>query len=119
MKKPTGLVAPGYNNSGYAVTGSVNCRCSESLWSEIEPGSVKPGRPTLLLYWRLDSRQMVTARIKPHQQQLEENARRVEQRRLFRRNQIFGLLIAAVLVILWTLVHTNRAWIFPTGWWRL
>jgi len=26
--------------------------------------------------------------------------------------------IAAVLVILWTLFRTNRAWIFPTGWWR-
>ncbi len=56
--------------------------------------------------------------IKPHLQQVEELARRVEQRRQFRRNQVFGLLIAAVLVILWTLFHTNRAWIFPTGWWR-
>jgi fatty acid desaturase len=62
---------------------------------------------------------MVNTRIKPHQQQLEENARRTEQRRLFRRNQIFGLLIAAVLVIMWTLLRTNPAWIFPKGWWRL
>lgn len=61
---------------------------------------------------------MVTGRIKPHHEQMEENARRAEQLRFFRRNQIFGLLIAAVLVILWTLWHTNRAWIFPTGWWR-
>jgi len=57
-------------------------------------------------------------RIKPHSQQLEEIARRAEQQRLFRRNQIFGLLIAAVLVILWTLFRTNPAWIFPAGWWR-
>jgi hypothetical protein len=57
-------------------------------------------------------------RIKPHSQQLEEIARRAEQQRAFRRNQMFGLLIAAVLVILWTLLHTNPAWIFPTGWWR-
>jgi hypothetical protein len=57
-------------------------------------------------------------RIKPHLEQQEEIARRAEQLRLFRRNQIFGLLIAAVLVILWTLFHTNRAWIFPAGWWR-
>ncbi len=57
-------------------------------------------------------------RIKPYLEQQEEMARRTEQARLFRRNQIFGLLIAAVLVILWTLFHTNRAWIFPTGWWR-
>jgi len=57
-------------------------------------------------------------RVKPHLQQQEEIARRAHQQRLFRRNQIFGLLIAAVLVILWTLFHTDRAWIFPTGWWR-
>jgi hypothetical protein len=57
-------------------------------------------------------------RIKPHSQQLEEIARRAEQQRIFRRNQIFGLLIAALLIIVWTLFHTNRAWIFPAGWWR-
>ena len=57
-------------------------------------------------------------RIKPHLEQQESLARRAEQRRAFQRNQIFGLLIAAVLVIVWTLFHTNRAWIFPTGWWR-
>jgi hypothetical protein len=61
---------------------------------------------------------MVETRIKPHQQQTEGYARRARQRRSFRRNQIFGMLIAAVLVILWTLLRTNRAWIFPTGWWR-
>jgi hypothetical protein len=61
---------------------------------------------------------MVVTRIKPHQQQMEENARRAEQRRHFRRNQIFGLLIAAVLVIVWTLLHTRPEWIFPKGWWR-
>jgi hypothetical protein len=57
-------------------------------------------------------------RIKPHLQQRGEIARRAEQQRFFGRNQIFGLLIAAALVILWTLFHTNRAWIFPTGGWR-
>ncbi|KAA6461152.1 hypothetical protein DYQ86_12970 [Acidobacteria bacterium AB60] len=46
------------------------------------------------------------------------DARRLEQRRQFRRNQMFGLLIAAGLVILWTLYRTNSAWIFPAGWWR-
>jgi len=61
---------------------------------------------------------MITGRIKPHQQQAEENVRRAEQRRQFRRNQIFGLLIAAVLVIVWTLYHSNRGWIFPKGRWR-
>jgi hypothetical protein len=57
-------------------------------------------------------------RIKPHLEQQEEIARRAEQQRLFRRNQIFGLLIAALLVILWTMFHTNPAWIFPRGWWK-
>jgi hypothetical protein len=57
-------------------------------------------------------------RIKPHLEQQEGIARRTEQQRIFRRNQVFGLLIAAVLVIVWTLFHTNRAWIFPAGWWR-
>jgi hypothetical protein len=56
--------------------------------------------------------------IKPHLERQEEIARRVEQQRLFRRNQIFGLLLAAVLVTLWTLFHTNPGWIFPPGWWR-
>jgi len=57
-------------------------------------------------------------RIKPHLEQQEGIARRAEQQRIFRRNQVFGLLIAAVLVIVWTLFHTNTAWIFPAGWWR-
>jgi hypothetical protein len=57
-------------------------------------------------------------RIKPHLEQQEALKRRAEQQRLFRRNQIFGLMIAAVLIILWTVFHTNRAWIFPAGWWR-
>jgi len=57
-------------------------------------------------------------RIKPHLEQQEGIARRAEQQRIFRRNQVFGLLIAAVLVIVWMLFHTNPAWIFPAGWWR-
>jgi hypothetical protein len=60
----------------------------------------------------------VETRIKPHQQQTEAATRRAEQRRLYRRNQVFGLLIVAVAIILWRLFHTNRAWIFPSGWWR-
>jgi hypothetical protein len=61
---------------------------------------------------------MVNVRIKTHPQEVEENARRAERRRQFRRNQIFGLPVAGVLVIVWTLLHTNPAWIFPKGWWR-
>jgi hypothetical protein len=59
---------------------------------------------------------MVNARIKTHQQEVEGNARRAEPRRQSRRNRILGLPIAAVLVIVWTLLHTNPAWIFPKGW---
>lgn len=56
--------------------------------------------------------------IKPYLQQTEEDARREKQRQLYRRNQVFGLLMAAGAVLLWWLLHTNRAWIFPSGWWR-
>lgn len=58
------------------------------------------------------------SRIKPHAQKQDEIARRAEQTRVFRRNQVFGLLIVAAAVIGWTLFHTNPAWIFPAGWWR-
>lgn len=61
---------------------------------------------------------MVDTRIKPHDRQIREAAARAEQRRVFRRNQVFGLLIAAAAVVLWTLLHTKSGWIFPAGWWR-
>jgi hypothetical protein len=59
------------------------------------------------------------SRIKPHDQQLAENARREEQLWLFRRNQVLGLLIVAAALLAWCLLHTNPKWIFPPGWWRL
>jgi len=62
---------------------------------------------------------MVLTRIKPHDQQQGELARRAEQTRVFRRNQVFGLLIAAALIFLWWVVHTKPGWILPAGWWRL
>jgi hypothetical protein len=61
---------------------------------------------------------MVETRIKPYDQQMREEAAREEQRRTFRRNQVFGLLIAAAGVVVWTLLHTKREWILPAGWWR-
>lgn len=61
---------------------------------------------------------MVDVRIKPHNQQVDEAARRAHQHRVFGRNQVFGLLIAAAAVVLWTLLHTKKEWIFPAGWWR-
>jgi hypothetical protein len=61
---------------------------------------------------------MVQPRIKPYKQQAEERARRAGQRRIFRRNQVFGLLLVAAAILIWRLFHTNPAWIFPPGWWR-
>ncbi len=61
---------------------------------------------------------MVETRIKPHKQQVAEEARRTEQRRVYRRNQVFGLVLVAAAILLWTLLHTNPKWIFPAGWWR-
>jgi hypothetical protein len=60
---------------------------------------------------------MVTRRIKPYLEQVAETRRRVRLRQNFRRNQIFGLLIVAALVCLWTLQHTNPHWIFPPHGW--
>jgi hypothetical protein len=62
---------------------------------------------------------MVQTRIKPHFQQVAEEAKRDEQQRAYRRNQVFGLLIVAAAICLWWLFHTNPKWIFPPGWWRL
>jgi hypothetical protein len=62
---------------------------------------------------------MVEIRIKPHYEKVAEEERRTVQRRLYRRNQVFGLLLVALAILIWTLLHTNPAWIFPTGWWRL
>jgi hypothetical protein len=61
---------------------------------------------------------MVERRIKPFQQQLAEEQRRIEHLRTFRRNQGFGLLIVAAVILVWWLFHTNPEWIFPPGWWR-
>jgi ferric-dicitrate binding protein FerR (iron transport regulator) len=60
---------------------------------------------------------MVQTRIKPHSQQVAEQAARAEQRRLYRRNQALGLLIVAAAILAWWLFHTNPKWIFPPGWW--
>lgn len=62
---------------------------------------------------------MVEYRIKPYRQQMAEEARRAEQTRAYRRNQVFGVLMVAVAILVWWLFHTNPRWIFPAGWWRL
>jgi hypothetical protein len=61
---------------------------------------------------------IVRTRIKPYFEQQAEQARRRQQRRVYRRNQAVGLVLVAVAILLWRLLHTNPAWIFPPGWWR-
>jgi ABC-type uncharacterized transport system permease subunit len=61
---------------------------------------------------------MTEERIKPQVEQAAEQERRAVQQRLFRRNQIFGLLIIAAAIVVWWLFHTKPGWIFPPGWWR-
>jgi len=62
---------------------------------------------------------VVDRRIKPHDEQQAAKAARDEQRRIFARNQVFGLVLLAAAICLWWLWHTNPKWIFPPGWWRL
>ena len=61
---------------------------------------------------------MAETRIKPHLQQQAEQAQRDRQQRVFRRNQVFGLILVAAAVLAWSLFHTHPNWIFPPGWWR-
>ncbi len=65
-----------------------------------------------------DKYAMPNSRIKPRLEQTASEERRSRQRRLYRRNQVFGLLIVAAVIVLWWLFHTNPRWIFPPGWWR-
>ena len=52
---------------------------------------------------------MVETRIKPYQEQVAEQARRAEQTRVFRRNQVFGLLmVAAAILALEALPHQSQ-----------
>jgi hypothetical protein len=61
---------------------------------------------------------MVETRIKPYREQVAEQERRELQRFAFRRNQAFGLVMVATVILMWWLFHTNPKWIFPPGWWR-
>jgi len=61
---------------------------------------------------------LVQTRIKPYAQEVAENARRLAQLRVYRRNQVIGLLLVAAAVLLVWLLRTNPKWIFPPGWWR-
>ena len=57
-------------------------------------------------------------RIRPYLEQKAAEEQRAAQTRQFARNQVLGLVLLAAGVLVWWLMHTNRNWIFPTGWWR-
>lgn len=61
---------------------------------------------------------MPDRRIKPYAQQEAEAGRRAEQRRVFRRNQVFGLLMVAAAIFLVWLIRAKPGWVLPAGWWR-
>jgi hypothetical protein len=61
---------------------------------------------------------MVQTCIKPYLQKVAEKARRAEQKRVYSRNQVLGLLLFAAAICIWWLFRANPAWIFPPGWWR-
>lgn len=58
-------------------------------------------------------------RIQPYFEKKAAEEQRALQTRAFRRNQALGLVALAALVCLWWVYHTNPAWLFPRGWWRL
>jgi hypothetical protein len=61
---------------------------------------------------------MVQSRIKPYYQEVAERTARERQQRVYRRNEVIGVLLVAAAVLLVWLLRTNPAWIFPPGWWR-
>jgi hypothetical protein len=62
---------------------------------------------------------MVDIRFKPFLEEQAELARRAEQTRIFRRNQVLGVVLVALVILAWWLFRANPRWIFPPGWWRL
>lgn len=62
---------------------------------------------------------MAAIENKPPHRQLAEKERGRESLRIYRRNQIFGVLLLAAAIVFWTLLRTNPRWIFTPGWWRL
>jgi hypothetical protein len=61
---------------------------------------------------------MPDRRIQPYFEQKEAEARRAEQARAFRRNQVFGLLIFAAAIMAWWYFHGNKSWLWTPNWWK-
>jgi hypothetical protein len=55
---------------------------------------------------------LVETRIKPYLAQVDAEARREVQRKRYKRNQVFGLMVVAAAILVWWLFHTNPGWIF-------
>ena len=78
-----------------------------------------PGNALYTVLQADENRAMSQNHIPQQHQLVAEGLREAGQRRRFRRNQIFGLLIIAALILLSWLLRTQSGWILPTGWWRL
>ncbi|MGB9409594.1 MAG: hypothetical protein WCA89_18815 [Terracidiphilus sp.] len=76
------------------------------------------GDPALFCAGQQEGCAIVQTRIKPYFQEVAEKAARAVQLRRYRRNQVFGLVLVAVAILLFWLLRTNPKWIFPQGWWR-
>jgi hypothetical protein len=59
------------------------------------------------------------SRFESYDLQQKRELTREAQRKHFRRNQAIGLLLIAMAVLVYRLLHTPSGWIFPAGWWRL
>ena len=70
------------------------------------------------VFTRQKSRALVDTRIKPYLEKVDAETRREAQRKRYKRNQVFGLVLVAAAILVWWLFHTNPGWIFPPGWWR-
>jgi uncharacterized membrane protein YdbT with pleckstrin-like domain len=62
---------------------------------------------------------MSRPQIKPNLEKVGEAEAREAQRAAFRRNLVIGVLIVMLALLVWRLFHTNLAWVFGPGWWRL
>ena len=58
-------------------------------------------------------------RIRPYLEQKAAVQKRAERQRRFARNQALGLVLLALCVLAWWLVHANCGWNLPAGWWGL
>lgn len=62
---------------------------------------------------------MAVEKIRPYLEEQAELELHAAASARFRRNQAIGVLLVLLVALLWRLLHTNPAWLFPTGWWRL